>query len=80
VNIVVMGLMMGLMILFFHGRGHHRPEPKPLPAPVPSMEDRPALARESQASSGLEASRTQSDRAPVPDSAPLASPANPKGE
>lgn len=28
-NFLVMLGMMGLMLIFFHGRGHHRPSPEP---------------------------------------------------
>ncbi len=28
-NVIVMLGMMGLMLLIFHGRGHHQPSPKP---------------------------------------------------
>ena len=29
-NVIVMIGMMGLMLLIFHGRGHHRPSPEPV--------------------------------------------------
>lgn len=28
-NIVLIGAMMAVMLLFFHGRGHHEPSPAP---------------------------------------------------
>lgn len=79
-NVVVMGLMMGLMILFFHGRGHHRPEPKPVPAQVPSGEERPSPGRDSRTDSLPGPSQTQADLAPNSAPAPQPSPSNPKGE
>lgn len=48
-NLVLMGAMMALMMLFLHGRGHHGPAPEPVPSgpaeradPAP---DRPAPAQ-----------------------------------
>jgi hypothetical protein len=28
-NLLLMGAMMALMLVFFHGRGHHQPSPSP---------------------------------------------------
>ena len=37
-SVIVMIGMMGLMLLFFHGRGHHRPAPEPAhPATRPAV-------------------------------------------
>jgi len=80
VNVVVMGLMMGLMFLFFHSRGHHRPQPKPTPDQFTSGEDRPSPGREPRTAPLPEASRAQVDPAPESTPAPDPSPSNPKGE
>lgn len=52
-NFLVMLGMMGLALIFFHGRGHHRPSPepnhhatKPAGAPVPQPEA-PGSSRQS---------------------------------
>jgi hypothetical protein len=75
-----MGLMMGLMFLFFHNRGHHRPQPKPAPDQFTSQEDRPSPGREPRTAPSPEAGRAQVDSIPESTPAPEPAPSNSKGE
>lgn len=79
-NILVMGLMMGLMIFFLHGRGHHQPEPKPTPTSGPSAEDRPAIRRATTPDSHHGVSQTPPEKTPESAPAPKPVPYEPKGE
>lgn len=72
-NLLVMGAMMALMMLFFHGRGHHGPTPEPEPPPASAAPAEPAArpvppealsepAKEPPQGSGSAAALPESDR------------------
>ena len=78
-NFLVMLGMMGLMLIFFHGRGHHQPSPEPNhPAPKTAgtlaPPEAPAASRPSGKVRGAE---SKPDPADIPEAAPVAPSAPP---
>lgn len=65
-NLLVMGAMMALMMLFFHGRGHHGPTPESEPAPASAAPAQPA-ARPVPPEPGSEPSRESGGAAAAPE-------------